>query len=63
MVNRGGPDKPLKNEEVATKFDDNAKRVLPLATVELLRAEIENLDAKQSVAAIAGLLRPPTIEQ
>jgi 2-methylcitrate dehydratase PrpD len=63
MANRGGPDKPLNDEEVATKFDDNAKRALPPATVKSLREAVDNLHAEEASAQIAFLLGLPFTEQ
>ena len=56
LVNRGGPERPLSAAEVAAKFDDNAKRALPLTTAQSLREATENLSAAESVAGIAGPL-------
>jgi len=56
MVNRGGPDKPLNYEEVATKFHDNAKLALPSASVQSLRVATDKLPERTSVADIARLL-------
>jgi 2-methylcitrate dehydratase PrpD len=55
MTNRGGPDRPLTYDELATKFTDNASRVLDPGTVETLRDRIARLDEIDDVGA---LLRP-----
>jgi 2-methylcitrate dehydratase PrpD len=36
MANRGGPQRPLTDAELARKFQDNAGRVLPRASVEVV---------------------------
>src|SRR5690606_13617547 len=37
LVNRGGPDDPLSDDELATKFADNARRALPDDRVAAIR--------------------------
>jgi hypothetical protein len=43
MVNRGGPDRPLDDRELAAKLADCAERVLSAADVKSVRAAIESL--------------------
>jgi len=49
MVNRGGPDRPLDDVELAAKFEDCAKRALPPHVMGSLRKAIENLPAAGAV--------------
>jgi 2-methylcitrate dehydratase PrpD len=43
MANRGGPERPLSDEELAIKFRDNAKRALCESTVDLLEEAVWSL--------------------
>jgi hypothetical protein len=56
-VNRGGPEKPLEDGELAAKFDDCAERGLPPHIVRSLRTAIEDLPSG-SAARLAQLFRP-----
>ena len=44
LTNRGGPDRPLSFEELATKFRDNASRVLDAATVQHIQETVAHLE-------------------
>ena len=55
MHNRGGPENPLSDAELETKFRDNAKRGLPDELVEKVWNGCMTLDAAENVG---GLLRP-----
>jgi len=56
MVNRGGPDRPLDDSELAAKFIDCAKRAMPADVAGSLRRAIEELPGG-SAAVIAELAR------
>jgi hypothetical protein len=59
MANRGGPQRPLSYDELATKFEDNAARMLApdaVALVKTLTARLEELsDVAQLLAPLADL--------
>lgn len=68
MTNRGGPDRPLSYDELATKFEDNAGRMLApdiVAHVETLAARMEELhDVGQLLAPLVALApRPRNLER
>lgn len=54
-ANRGGPERPLTEEELTRKFRDNARRALPEDAIE----RIEDAAARlESVASVGDLLAP-----
>lgn len=55
LINRGSPQDPLSDEELATKFSDNAGRVLDLDTTQHLIDEAARLDR---AASLDSLLKP-----
>ncbi|MCL6650315.1 MAG: MmgE/PrpD family protein [Chloroflexi bacterium] len=58
--NRGGPENPLSDEELAAKFRSNALRVLaPGHVQEIEEALMELGPLPEGVARLAGLLRAP----
>ncbi|MFI9625894.1 MmgE/PrpD family protein [Streptomyces sp. NPDC052042] len=58
-VNRGGPDNPLSDEELATKFRLNATRVVTEAEAEEITARTYGLHSAPNLAAFAAVLRAP----
>lgn len=52
---RGGPERPLSSEDLATKFRDNAGRVLPASVVEHVRDTCSRLS---SLVDVGELLEP-----
>jgi 2-methylcitrate dehydratase PrpD len=60
MTNRGGPDRPLSQDELARKFTDNAGRRLATDTLEQVRARVLALDGDTDLST---LLQPMTILQ
>ena len=58
LTTRGGPERPLSFDELATKFRDNAGRTLPAEQVEALARACDDLDHCTDLAA---LLRPLTL--
>lgn len=55
LANRGGPDRPLSYDELATKFLDNASRVLDRLEVENIRDSVAVL---HELTDIGTVLRP-----
>lgn len=51
LVNRGGPQRPLNFDELATKFSDNASRVLDPSGVAAIRAAVDHLESLPDVGA------------
>ena len=61
LVNRGGPDDPLTDAELATKFRENAARAFEMQTVDQMATLVGGLDEHGEVADIASLFaRLPT---
>ena len=62
LVNRGGPERPLTYDELATKFRDNASRVLDDGSVQHIQdrvAHFEDLDELGTLLGpLAGLPQP-----
>jgi 2-methylcitrate dehydratase PrpD len=59
--NRGGPEDPLSDEELATKFRTNARRALPDGQVEQLRTFLGGLKEAETVESVMHLTRPARI--
>jgi 2-methylcitrate dehydratase PrpD len=57
LANRGGPGRPLTFDELATKFADNATRLLPPPAVAALRDEVSRLDSRPEVTTLLEPLR------
>lgn len=55
--NRGGPENPLSDKELETKFRTNAELVLPAARVEELAGALETLGEAESVEEAMELAR------
>ena len=53
--NRGGPENPLSDEELETKFHTNATRVLSRMDAEDLRAALQDLESLDRVEEITSL--------
>lgn len=58
LVNRGSPDDPLSDEELALKFSTNARKVLSSEQTESLRTAIMALDTIDAVADMMQLTSP-----
>ncbi len=56
LANRGGPQWPLSYDELATKFRDNADRLLPAATVGELQHRIASLEETGDVGSLLARL-------
>lgn len=57
FVNRGGPDRPLSFDELATKFRDNAGRLLRHDAVERLQATVARLEQLEDIGELLDPLR------
>jgi 2-methylcitrate dehydratase PrpD len=55
MANRGGPERPLSDTELRTKFRDNATRVLSEDAVREIEDAVERLDG---LASVDDVLKP-----
>jgi 2-methylcitrate dehydratase PrpD len=55
--NRGGPENPLSDEELGTKFRTNAGRVLPAGQVEELEEALRSLEEAETIEETVGLAR------
>ena len=58
MANRGGDGDPLSDEELATKFRDNASRVLDAQGIAEIEAAIGALDGSGAPRAVLEATRP-----
>ncbi len=58
-ANRGGPDNPLSDDELATKFRLNAERALGSEQVEEVAATVHRLSELSDIGAMMRLLRRP----
>lgn len=56
LTTRGGPDRPLSFEELATKFRDNAARTLPHQEVEALATACDRLDEHTDLTRVLAPL-------
>ena len=58
LSNRGGPDDPLSEEDLATKYADN---VAGLVTADTARWVYDTLADVAAAPSVAGLLAPLTV--
>ena len=56
--NRGGPENPLSDEELETKFQTNATRVLSGEGAEVLRKALQNFGNLDHAGEITRLAQP-----
>ena len=59
MTNRGGPGRPLSDDELSTKFRDNASRVLTDEAVDRMQQAILDLTTLSTVDPILALTANP----
>ena len=52
MVNRGGPENPLSEEEIIDKFESNALLVLPLRKVKEIEEKILNMEGLRNIQSL-----------
>lgn len=55
LVNRGGPRDPLSDDELATKFRDNAARTLAPDAVEEIAKRVATFEELENVSSLLGL--------
>ncbi len=67
LVNRGGPERPLSYEELATKFKDNVGHELSLEATEQLQSQVARLeelaDVRQLMAVLEDFVVTPPHER
>jgi 2-methylcitrate dehydratase PrpD len=56
LINRGSPERPLSDNELAVKFSENCRRVLVSETTEALRSSIDRIEETADVAQIVRIL-------
>lgn len=56
LINRGGPERPLSDDEPAAKFSENSRRALAPKTTEALRLWLDGL-RKKDVSEIVRISR------
>ena len=56
LVNRGGPERPLSNEELSVKFSENCRGVLSSAATEALRSAIDRVAEAGDVTEVVCIL-------
>lgn len=54
LTNRGGPGRPLSFGELATKFNDNASRVLDDTAIESIRSAVAHMDNLTDLSPLLG---------
>lgn len=59
LANRGGPENPLSDAELAMKFTMNAETVLPATRITQLLDTIQSLDTLATVSPMMQLLQQP----
>jgi 2-methylcitrate dehydratase PrpD len=57
FTNRGGPERPLTFDELATKYRDNALRWLPEIVVNDLQRRVAHLDEEPDIGSLLAPLR------
>src|SRR5262249_42150571 len=50
LINRGSPERPLSDRELATKFSENSRSVLTPRTTEALRSSIDRMAEAKDVS-------------
>ncbi|MGV9801627.1 MmgE/PrpD family protein [Mycobacterium sp. NPDC003449] len=61
LVNRGGPQRPLTDDELAVKFGENAAGELPDERVRAIDAGLRGLRSLTSVGALMALFAPASV--
>ena len=60
LINRGGPERPLSDEELAVKFSENCRSVLAPETTEALRSSIDRMVEAKDLSEIIRILATVT---
>jgi len=56
LINRGGPERPLSDDELAAKFSENSRRALAPNTTEALRLSLDRMTEAKDVSEIVRIL-------
>src|SRR5215469_14244089 len=56
LINRGGPERPLSDDELAAKFSENSRRALAPKTTEALRLSLDRMTEAKDVSEIVRIL-------
>ena len=56
LINRGGPERPLSDDELAVKFSENCRRALTPKTTETLRLSLDRMAEAKDVSEIVRIL-------
>jgi len=60
LINRGGPERPLSDDELAVKFSENCRSVLAPEMTEALRLSIDRIAEAKDVSEIVRILATVT---
>lgn len=60
LTNRGGPDRPLTNDELAMKFRDNAGRLLDPAAMAQVEQAVRRLDELTEISSLLAIASRPS---
>ena len=55
-INRGSPERPLSDDELAVKFSENCRRALAPETTEALRLSLDRMAEAKDVSEIVRIL-------
>jgi hypothetical protein len=56
LINRGSPERPLSDDELAVKFSENCRRALAPETTEVLRLSLNRMAEAKDVSEIVRTL-------
>ena len=56
LINRGSPERPLSDDELAVKFSENCRSVLAPETTETLRLSLDRMAEAKDVSEIVRIL-------
>ena len=56
LINRGSPERPLSDDELAVKFSENCRRALAPKTTEALRLSLDRVAEAKDVSEIVRIL-------
>jgi hypothetical protein len=56
LINRGGPERPLSDDELAVKFSENCRRGLGSEATEALRLSLDRMAEAKDVSEILRIL-------
>src|SRR5499427_589672 len=57
LINRGSPERPLSDDELAVKFSENCRSVLAPETTEALRSSIDRITEAKDLSEMVRILR------